>query len=263
MGDNDLALAGGPVDVMLIPNLTVPAGKTPMNKKDAPLFIENRKWGSQWQKKGGRMLLEVHAKAPLAEFTAAVKRAASLAQGKEVILFTGHGADATMSSTNQSSFDTIPEDGLMDTHPFVILKEDLVNRDFAMKQGDKWVPKPLSGPVKFRITQSEIDTKWQAKWLMFDEIGAALVSNKVARFRLLTCDIGSDQDFIDRFAKILGVPVSAYKEFTITQEHTVPATKGLVQLWIGPIPPVAPPVTGPTDPQFSEIPHNSEASAKP
>jgi hypothetical protein len=249
------------VDAMIIPNL---AGKI-TKPKDVQLLNENRAFAAQWKAKAtGRATVELEAKSPLSSFTTAVKAAAPLARDHEVILFCGHGAEAAISSTNQSSFDTTPDEGQLVTHPNVILAEDLINHDFAEKKGDKFVPKPIGGIM--RINQDEIDRKWQAKWKMFDDIGAAMTSNGVKRFRLLTCDVGADIDFVKRLAKILNIEVVAYRQFTVTIQHTFANGKKLVQLFVGPDPASgtpAPAVSGESDPMFTEIPHNDEAVGKP
>ena len=264
-----------PKDIMLIPGS---AGLATL-QHNKQTFQENRAFAAQWVAKSStdRGKIEVPIKGALADFTNALKQAAGLARGKEIILLTGHGAIGTQSGLLQTAFDTVPEDDLMATHLHVVTAEVVNLEDVAEKKAGKWVSKPIKqGNVIFRLGQGEIDALAPRRD-MLDEIGKAMRDGGVQRLRLLTCNVGNDTIFVSRLSKILGVEIVAYKKFTITlwNDFTDPPPKStktsLVQLYVGlepdfsTTPTTNPPplVTGKTDPQFTEIPHNDEVTGHP
>jgi hypothetical protein len=267
-----------PRDIMLIPAVLPPNVFTPA---EAQVFNQNRAWSGQWKVKlpGERGTVEIGTRASLATIVAAFGRAAAQARGREVILFAGHGADASISSLNQAAFDLGPEPGLMNTHTNVITDEVTKLDDVAQRVNGKFVPKRVVRPDGTIITpanQAAIDLL-APRFEALEQIGKALRDAGVAQLRLLTCDVGLEPAFADRIARITGMRLVCYLQLVQTAQvdFQVPGKPNFskIEIFVGPDGATPPPVKDPSafskdadfhgQPEFSEIPQQQSTTRTP
>lgn len=251
-------------DVMIIPKLT--GARPPVDPHNKGLFEENRKFAEQWKdaEPKARHTEEVQANGSLDDFKKAVKKAAARASGKEVIIFTGHGAIKGLRGAAETAFDSVPEGEGMSTHKHIITADVVFLEKIAKKKANgDWVAKPF-GP--FKRTETAKVKKLAPRRKMLEEIGKILKQKGVLRLRLLTCNIGKDIAFLKKLAQIIGIEVVAYTKFTQTREQRFTLgtqTTVKVQCWVGRLRPPHPRVKDENDPQFTEIPHTFEVFSKP
>jgi hypothetical protein len=272
-----------PRDMMLIPGV-LPAGVFPPD--EARVFNENRVWSGQWKAKlpGERGTVEIAAQAAMPAIQASFRTAASQARGREVILFAGHGADASISSLNQAAFDLGPEPGLLNVHTNVITDEITRLEEVATRSGNAFTPKTivLKDGTKQTLSQASIDAR-VPRFLALEQIGKTLRDAGVAQLRLLTCDVGLEPAFADRVARITGMRLVCYLQLVQTSQVDFtgppPANKPLfskVEIFVGPDGSAPPPVRDPssfTPPEtvadfhgqavFTEIPTQKSISRSP
>lgn len=267
-----------PRDMMLIPAVLPP---NIFSVKEARVFNENRAWAGQWKAKlpGERGTVEIGTSASLAAVISAFRQAASQARGKEVILFAGHGADASISSLSQAAFDLAPEPGLMNTHTNVITDEVTKLEEVADRINGKFSPKTIVGPDGIKRTlanQASIDLL-SPRFEALEQIGKALRDAGVTQLRLLTCDVGAELQFADRIAKITGMRVVCYLDLVQTVELAFQVTGRndftKIEIFIGPDGATPPTVKDRKDftneadfqgqPEFTEIPQQKSTTRTP
>ena len=133
----------------------------------------------------------------------AVERAARRAgAGGEVIYSIGHGNAAAVGATVQ-----------LGVGPELTLTQDILRSDAEGRYGDP------SGPTG-RVTLGSAD---QAINLAFRRIGAALASQRVARFTFLVCVLGNNRAFLQSIKSAWGgtIEVAGYTAFVATREFTM------------------------------------------
>lgn len=269
-----------PRDIMLIP-AALPANV--FSVQEARVFNENRLWAGQWKGKvsGERGTVEIATRASLAAVVSAFRQAASQARGREVILFAGHGADATISSLGQAAFDLGPEPGLMNTHTNVITDQVTKLEEIADRSNGKFTPKTIVLPdgTKQTASQGSIDLL-SPRFEALEQIGKALRDAGVTQLRLLTCDVGAEPQFADRIAKITGMRVVCYLQLVQTAQvdftEAPPSKKVLfskIEIFVGPDGSSPPSVSDPStfakvadfhgQTPFTEIPQQSSTTRTP
>jgi hypothetical protein len=138
---------------MIIPDsrVAVQVTQAQADAHDLDLLEQNWLWAKQWKEAvpSDRETVSVPVNGDIdRDFLPAVRKAASLASGKYVILFTGHGGrgptGATVNQITRFQFDTVPEPGAvrLDNHTRAITADVLNFLNVAQQQDGKWVPKP-------------------------------------------------------------------------------------------------------------------------
>jgi hypothetical protein len=158
------------------------------------------------------------------DFIPAIRRAASLARGKYVILFTGHGSrapDANVKYIKQFQFDTVPEPGYvrLDNRTRAITARVLDLSDLADKQNGRWVVKPeaqqkkVDNVVHFgTLTQGYVDGL-AARWRIIEAMRDEFKKNGVRKLIVLTCNVGNYPFDCARLATLINLPTVFYKDY--------------------------------------------------
>lgn len=216
----------GSKDVMLIPEKkSIPAGSF-----QAALLNDNWQWAQQWMKADPdhRTTIEVRVDGTLKDFEDAAKKAAAIAKGRSVILFTGHGAapdeaDANESSNAKAKFDTVPESTGLSAHKYTIGFDLLVELPAMADVKEDGTFKRREGRYESETTIAAYDIPKYATLL---RIGRAFRENCVYEFVGLTCRVANDKEFTLGLARALGVQVVTYGDYVVTGEDS-----GQVQIW--------------------------------
>lgn len=269
-GENDKTAAAVPSqlkDVMLVPNTRV---ALPISMaKNYTVMQQNWIFGQQWLKKdpANRAVIELKKDGAASDFHDALRAAARMAHGREVILAVGHGGAGDFRGLSQTVFDTMPESQHdMSTHKLSITREVLDLPDVAEKKGGKWGPKRSGGGVI--VTDPRIE-ELGVRHDYIEEAGKILAGAGVARLVILACNLGKDRTtprFHERLAALLGVGVDVFSGLiAIAEASDGRATKE--QLWVvaNEEKPEAnrPPSDDLSHESFHEVPKDRRLSAKP
>jgi hypothetical protein len=263
-----------PRDVMIIPNAHV---QNVTINTNLTVFQQNWRFAQQWLNHDAatRKVLELpqvsaqtSVTTAMQTFRTSMQAAASAAVGRDIVLFVGHGA--TQTGTSQAAFDSMPESGMMATHRCLINQDVLDLPNIAAKKPDgTWAPTPGTGVGHLTVSQAEVDAK-SPRYDALAASGAAMKTAGVARFIILSCNVGTAHAFIDNLAGLLGVPVVGYQGFVAVgeTEFTTGTTKRVLeQIWITQYHD-APSTDRPPDgdaahPSFHEVPSYSQYQHSP
>jgi hypothetical protein len=202
-----------PVDVMVVPN--IPPDSTQTGERD--LFRQASKFATQWFNfaKARRSITHVAVNSTLTDFETALVNAASVAKYGDVLLFTGHGGNGG-DRVDVTCFDTTPYSVHgMNNHPNKITTGVLDLPLHADRQKDgKWVWKQNHGCGELNATVDNLGQRYD----MLVRIGNSFKANNVARFIVLSCNVGNDKNFGFKLSKILNTTVCLYPDFVSTRD---------------------------------------------
>lgn len=262
----------GAVDVMIVPRAPVThlTGRSTLS-----IFQQNWLFAKQWRESSPstRAVVEEPVNGRLADFEAAVKKAAAKARGKRVVLCVGHGGAGGFRGLTQTVFDTLPETApKMLNHVGAMTREVVVEfPEMAEKKKGKWVPKPRKvNGVTVTESQAKIDSL-SPRFETLLKIGKLLQNGHVHDFTVLSCNAGLDATFGAALAKRLGVEVHLYDRLVAMAESvwTKPGRPDVVktQVWLvrDETNPGAnrPPSSDPDHASFHEIPTDHEQKFSP
>lgn len=234
------------------------------------VFQQNWAFAQQWKSKspGDRVVLTIALNAPISAFVQAVKQAAAIAQGREVVLFVGHGGSADYRGLTETVFDSVPETSHgLSTHLHTIKADVFRVPIIAKKINGKWTAQPYKNDPKDTVSTTESQATVDALAPRYDallEISAELRKNKVGAFVILACNVALDAKFLGKLQSILGIPVVGYSGLVAIAEtifysdpkNTV-VDQILEQIWISSDGSAGQPsVDDANDPTFYEIPTN-------